>query len=137
MDRLFFDTNVLLDVLERRAPWYGESFQCLAQVETGACRGAWSALSLANIAYTQKAASVAAIYQAFQQLRRFLEVAPMAQSEVDAALGRKLPDLEEGLQLEAALAWKATHLLTRNERDFPGHPDLFIQSPADYLARVR
>ncbi|MCC5849069.1 MAG: PIN domain-containing protein [Verrucomicrobia bacterium] len=133
MDRLFFDTNVLLDVLEQRVPWFPESTECLARVRRGFCMGAITAITMSDIAYIQKSTSTANLYERFRLLRDFLEIAPLHTETVDAALARRLPDIEDGFQLEAALNWQATHLLTRNVKDFPPHPSLVIQSPADYL----
>lgn len=133
MDRLFFDTNVLLDVLEQRAPWFPESSECLALARRGNCIGAFSVLSLSDIAYIQKAASIQNLCASFQILRSFLDIAPMNKTTVDAALARQLPDMEDGFQLEAALQWKATHLLTRNVKDFPRDSSLQILGPAAYL----
>ncbi|MCC5845594.1 MAG: PIN domain-containing protein [Verrucomicrobia bacterium] len=133
MDRLFFDTNVLLDVLEKRSPWFPESAECLARVRRGHCVGALSALSLSDISYIQKSASTAKLYESFRLLREFLDIAPLDPDTVDATLARQLPDIEDGFQLEAALKWKATHLLTRNVKDFPLDGSIIIQTPAEYL----
>lgn len=134
MDRLFFDTNVLLDVLEQRAPWFPESFACLAQVESGTSHGALSALSLSDIAYIQNGTPASTLYKAFRNLRTFLDIAPMTGEVIDAALARGMRDIEDGFQLEAALPWGATHLITRNTGDFPRDTALRIRSPLDYLA---
>ncbi|MCC5848163.1 MAG: PIN domain-containing protein [Verrucomicrobia bacterium] len=133
MDRLFFDTNVLLDVLEQRAPWFPESTECLARARRGFCMGAITAITLSDIAYIQKSVSTANLYKRFRLLRDFLEIAPLHAETVDATLARRLPDIEDGFQLEAALNWQATHLLTRNVKDFPQHPSLVVQTPTDYL----
>jgi hypothetical protein len=60
----------------------------------------------------------------------------MNKTTVDAALARQLPDMEDGFQFEAALQWKATHLLTRNVKDFPNDSSLQILGPAAYLASL-
>lgn len=133
MDRLFFDTNVLLDVLEQRAPWFPESAECLARVRRGQCAGAITVLSLSDIACIQKSISNEKLYAAFHQLRIFLKIAELDTAAVDAALARKLPDIEDGFQLSAALNWGATHFLTRNLKDFPQTEELIIQTPVDYL----
>lgn len=133
MDRLFFDTNVILDVLEQRSPWFPESAECLALARKGTCVGAISALSLSDIAYIQRSASTANLYKRFRLLRVFLEIAPMDSGCVDAALVCALQDFEDGLQLCAALGWKATHFLTRNLKDFPARKDLKILTPSEYL----
>ena len=135
MEKLFYDTNVLLDVLERRAPWFPESSAVLALARSGECRGALNALSISNISYIQRATPRSEIYSVFQRLRAFLDVAPLDAVGVDAALKKKLPDLEDGLQLESALAWGATHLITRNAEDFPSNASLAVLTPTDFLSR--
>ena len=135
MDRLFYDTNVLLDVLECRAPWFPDSSECLAFARVGKCPGAINALSISNITYIQRASPVSVIYSVFQRLREFLDLASLDSAVVDAALARELPDLEDGLQLESALSWGATHLITRNVKDFPSHSSITVLAPADYLER--
>ena len=137
MNKLFYDTNVLLDVLERRAPWFPESSASLALARSGECRGAMNALSISNISYIQRATPRSEIYSVFQRLREFLEVAILNTAGVDAALASKLPDLEDGLQLESALAWGATHLITRNVEDFPSDYSLTVLTPTDYLISSR
>jgi hypothetical protein len=135
MDRVFFDTNVILDVLERRPPWFPESAESLALARKGRCLGAMTALSLSDIAYIQRSASTANLYERFRLLRSFLEIAPMDSASVDGALTDELADFEDGLQLRAALGWNATHFLTRNLKDFPVGSDLCILSPSEYLSQ--
>ena len=135
MDKLYYDTNVLLDVLERRAPWFPESSACLALARSGECQGAMNALSISNITYIQRATPRSEIYAVFQRLREFLEVAPLDATSVDHALKKKLPDLEDGLQLESALSWGASHLITRNVEDFPSDLSLLVLTPTDYLEK--
>lgn len=136
MDRLFLDTNVLLDVLEKRAPWFPESTECLARVRNHVCKGAVTALTLSDIAYIQKTASTEKLYATFRLLREFIEIANLDAVAVDKTMTDQLEDLEDGLQLSAALGWKATHLITRNTKDFPSHPLLVIQTPAEYLRSI-
>ncbi|MDA3872936.1 MAG: PIN domain-containing protein [Kiritimatiellae bacterium] len=133
MDRLFFDTNVLLDMLEQRAPWFPDSTACIACVRREQTKGAITALSLSDIAYIQKSAPPLTLTDTFKRLREFLDIAPLTANTVDEALMQELPDIEDGFQLASALAWGATHLLTRNLKDFPAIPSLIIQHPADYL----
>jgi hypothetical protein len=133
MHRLFFDTNVLLDVLEQRSPWFPESAECLALARHGTCSGAITALSLSDIAYIQRATPSGKVYDTFQTLRAFLDIAPLSAASIDASLIRRLPDMEDGFQWEAALFWKATHFITRNVKDFPRSDSLVVQRPSEYL----
>lgn len=134
MDRLFFDTNVILDVLEQRAPWFPDALACMSLVKSGQCIGAMTALSLSDIAYIQRGIPVSKIYCAFEQLGEFLQIAPLDQSCVQLALSRQMADIEDGFQFQAALAWKASHFLTRNTSDFAECAGLVLVTPADYVA---
>lgn len=133
MDRLFFDTNVILDVLEERAPWFPEATQCLALVREGHCAGAVTAITLSDIAYIQRPANTDKVYAAFARLLGFLEIASLDQTVVTATLQRQLADIEDGFQLEAAKQWNATYLLTRNVKDFPDKAGIRILTPSAYL----
>jgi hypothetical protein len=135
MDKLFYDTNVLLDVLECRAPWFPDSLECLALARYGQCQGAFNALSISNITYIQRTTPATEIYSVFKRLREFLDLASLDGLVVDAALRRELSDLEDGLQLESALAWGATHLITRNVKDFPPNSPIVVTTPADYISK--
>jgi hypothetical protein len=134
MDRLFFDTSVILDVLEQRAPWFPDALECMSLVRSGQCVGAMTALSLSDIAYIQRGTPVSKIYRAFEQLAKFLQIAPLDQSSVPLALSRQMADIEDGFQFQAALAWKASHFLTRNTSDFTKCEDLVLITPTDYAA---
>jgi len=133
MDRLFFDTNVLLDVLEQRTPWFPESSACLLNVRRKKCIGAMTVLSLSDIAYIQKSCSAEELCVIFKRLRVFLDVAPLNAETVDGTLAQPIIDLEDSFQYQAALKWGATHLITRNVKDFPQSGKLTILSPTDYL----
>lgn len=136
MDRLYFDTNVLLDVLEQRAPWFPDSAACLGLARNGSVTGAISAITLADISYIQRKNAPEKIYDVFSRLLEFLEIVEMGDAVVRHAFERRLPDVEDGFQLEAAIRWKATHLVTRNVRDFPSDVPVNVLSPAEYLALV-
>jgi len=49
--RVFVDTNLLLDVLARREPFYTVSARVWTLAETGACEALISAISFNNIYY--------------------------------------------------------------------------------------
>ncbi len=133
MDRLFFDTNVVLDVLEQRAPWFPDSAACLAMARKGSVAGAVSAISLSDISYIQRGSDPGKIRDVFSRLLDFLEIAGLDDAVVRKALARPLPDIEDSCQLEAAIDWRATHLVTRNLKDFAGDFPIRIMEPAGYL----
>jgi predicted nucleic acid-binding protein len=137
MDRLLFDTNVILDVLDRRAPHLADALQCLATARAGKVQGAVTALTLSDASYVCRKRDFQQILAAFAAMRKYLSVAPISEQEVEKAIARRLPDFEDGLQWEAARAWGASHLVTRNVDDFPKTKALSVLTPAEYLRKVR
>ncbi len=134
MDRLLFDTNVVLDVLARRAPHLTDSLCCIALARAKRAVGAVTALTLSDASYVCRKQDYDEVLSAFSAMRSYLDVALLNGVIVDNAIRRRLPDFEDGLQWAAARAWKATHLITRNVDDFPRSRGMRIVSPAAYLA---
>ncbi len=135
MDKLFFDTNILLDVIMAREPHYESSLEVLNLAKTKEAQGVMCALSLSNMAFILRKHDEEMLLRAIEHLRSFLEVSPLGAHEVDKAIARGLGDFEDGLQYESALAWGATHFLTRNVSDFPKTRKLPVFSPSDYLKK--
>lgn len=136
MDRLFIDTNVLLDVVQKRPDFVADSLAVLKRAHRGAALAAVSALSLSDIAYILRREELAQLKRFYKQLRRSAEIAPLADSEVDQAIASKFTDFEDALQWHAAKSWEATHLITRNADDFPKRSNIRVLSPKNYLKLV-
>lgn len=133
MDRLFIDTNVLLDVVQKRPDFVVDSLAVLKHAHGGAALAAVSALSLSDIAYILRRKELAQLKQFYKQLRDYAQIAPLADTEVDQAIASKFTDFEDALQWQAAKSWDASHLITRNADDFPKHSNIRVLSPRDYL----
>ena len=134
MDRLFLDTNVLLDVLEKRPMFVVDSLRVIGLAKSGKVRAAVSPLSLSDITYILRKTEQDMVLRFFVKLREAVEIAAIGEQEVDAALlAAGMPDFEDGLQWQAARTWKATHFITRNTCDFPGNQGIVIVTPTDFL----
>jgi len=129
--RLLYDTNVVFDVIERRAPHYSASLQMLKLARRGAVEAALASHTLANLFYQYQKPVIPDLKSRF--LNDFKIVCGDAKL-VRASLDLGFSDLEDALQVAAAMAWKAAFIVTRNERDFKRSPIPAI-SPAAYLKR--
>lgn len=129
--KLLFDTNVVFDVVERRAPHYSASLQMLKLAQRGTVNAALASHTIANAFYKYKKAVVPDLQNRF--LHDFEIVCGDAHL-VRAALNLGMADLEDVLQVAAAMAWKAAFIVTRNERDFKASPIPAI-SPTAFLKR--
>ncbi|HTR43125.1 MAG TPA: PIN domain-containing protein [Pseudomonadales bacterium] len=129
--RLLYDTNIVFDVIERRMPHYSASLQMVKLAQRGAVDAALASHTVANIFYKYQKAIIPDLKNRF--LADF-EVVCGDAALVKASLNLGLRDLEDALQVAAAMAWKSAFIITRNERDFKLSP-IPALSPSAYLKR--
>jgi hypothetical protein len=121
---ILIDLNIVLDVLQKRAPYYEASANLLAAVETGRVNGYLAAHSLTTLFYLIK-----------KDLLQFIKVAPVDQTTIEQALNLNYPDFEDAVQMMSAVQCKVNCLVTRNIKDY--QPALLpVMQPVEYLATL-
>jgi len=133
---VFIDLNIILDVLQKREPFYESSAQLLAAVETGLIEGFIAAHSITTLFYLiQKDKSSAEARANITNLLQFLKIAPVNQSTIDQALNLDYKNFEDAVQMISALQCKSECLLTRNISDYQP-PLLPVLKPVDFLGTI-
>ena len=133
---MLLDTDVLIDVALDRRPHSGPSSELLDRVERGARRAfvAWHTLS--NFHYLVRPARGDAGTRDFiAELIRFVAVAPADSAALRHALSLPMADFEDAMQVAAARACRARHIVTRNVRDFARSP-IPAMTPREALAQL-
>ena len=134
--RILFDVNVVLDVLQKREPFYEASARLLGYAETGRVQGCIAAHSLTTLfILVSKYRSAAEAHVILTSLMQFLQIAAVTQETLSQALNLPYKDFEDAVQMSAALQWKADYLATRNIRDYQPAPVKTVQ-PIDLLAAI-
>jgi hypothetical protein len=132
---LLLDSDVLLDVAGARLLWLPESGAVLTLCERGEHSGFVSWHSLANIHYCTKPEKRPAARMFIRDLLRFIRVPPTSNEDMLFALDQPMPDLEDVMQVAAAVACRATYIITRNTRHF-ARSAIPALTPAAFLAKV-
>lgn len=118
--RLFVDTNVLLDVLARRQPFYGASAEVWSLVERGVHPGFISAISFNNIYYiVRKTAGRRSADRALKALRDIFDCVAPDRGIVNQAIDSEYSDFEDAVQFHSAVRADADYLVTRDAAGFP------------------
>ncbi len=133
---MLLDTDVLIDVALDRQPHAGPSSELLDRVEQGPRRAfvAWHTLS--NFYYLVTPARGDADTRDFiAELIRFVAVAPADAAALRHAVSLPMADFEDAMQVAAARACGARHIVTRNVRDFARSP-IPAMTPRDALAQL-
>ncbi|MGC9333423.1 MAG: PIN domain-containing protein [Anaerolineae bacterium] len=134
--KVLIDLNVILDVLQRREPFYEMSARVLAAAETGLVEGWVAAHSLTTLFYLlAKHQSTEHARVVLTELLTILSVAAVDRSVIDQALNLPYSDFEDAVQMMAAVRSGARYLVTRNVREYGVGP-LPVLQPAELLALV-
>lgn len=131
MKKIFFDTDVILDLLIERKPHHGAAkrvFESLNQSR----RGFTSALIIANVYYiVAKFRSQPVARGVVKKLMKLLEVLPVDGDAIQKSLKSDFKDFEDGIQAIVAMENKMDLILTRNIKDFE-ESKVKVMTPGEY-----
>lgn len=133
MKNVFLDTNILVDYALGREHGV-DAKQLLQHGMNGDVSLSVSYLTFANMAYILN--GKVDVYAFFGLLHSFVRVLPNDDSQMLAALGRRVRDFEDMLQYQCAKAAGCDVIVTNNGRDFAEFSDLPFMSAADFLRQL-
>jgi len=133
---VLIDLNILLDVLQKREPFYEISVHLLASIETGRVKGYVAAHSITTLFYLiKKDRSAAEARATITNLLQFIKIAPADQGSLEQALNLDYGDYEDAVQMISAVQCKADCLITRNVKDY--QPALLpVLQPVEFLGTL-
>ncbi len=123
MKKLLLDINVILDILLDRKPHAAASGAVWATIERGEAKGFVPAHGVTTIYYLierDRGAQVAR--QALEGIVQVLEVAPVDDGVIRAALTLPWPDFEDAVCAAAGQASGCDAIVTRDPDGFPNPP---------------
>jgi predicted nucleic acid-binding protein len=133
--RVFVDTNVLIDVIVEREPFYLDSVAVWTLAEQGRIIGLVSAISFTNIHYVvRRLLDLKKARLALELLRDTFEVAICDHQVINQAIEAKFKDFEDAVQYVSAIRVDAHCLVSRNPNHFPTAEDCPVLTPAEFLA---
>lgn len=134
-DTVFVDTDIILDLLTRREPFYAAAARLFSLVELGELKACASSLTFANLFYIlRKELSGPRAVEVLKKLKLLVAILPVDERVVSLALDSGFRDFEDAIQYHAALGGDVTVLLTRNGRDYP-NPAIAVCTAEEFLAR--
>ena len=116
---LLLDTNVVLDVLAHRTPWYDHSAAVLSMAESGAAEAFVAAHGITTLAYLltkHRGREVAS--SALLDLLEIVRVAEVSHETIVKGLTLGWADVEDAVHAVCALDAGADYFVTRNPADF-------------------
>ena len=133
MNKVFVDTDVILDLLAERVPFFHFSAVLFTFAEMKKLELYTSPLVLANTFYIlRKQLGNNEARNALRKLRILLHVVDSSESIIDKALNSDFADFEDAIQYYTALEHEITVILTRNLRDYK-NASVIVQTPEAFL----
>lgn len=133
MDRLFLDTNVLLDMMIPSRPYSDEALAIAKMADSSEVRAYICAGSLKDVYYiTRKYADDSAVRAIIKSFMMMFEIVSVDRSVCEEALVSDEPDFEDGIVRAAAEMVRADIILTRDKSAFAASWIPSMQ-PVEYL----
>ena len=132
--RVLVETDVILDVLQKREPFFSGSYRALRRALENDAECLISASVATDIFYVLRK-SLGSAQQAkehIDQLAQVVSFADVQGMDIHTALMRAMPDFEDAVVDAVAERSGASYILTRNIKDFTGSVVPAIL-PADFL----
>jgi predicted nucleic acid-binding protein len=118
--RILVDTDVVLDLLLGRQPFYLSASRLFVAFQEGRLEGHVSSLAFSNLFYLlrkEEGGEPEAI-AILRKLRLVTRVLTVDEKIIDLALASTFTDFEDAIQYFAAAEWGLDALVTRNRRDY-------------------
>lgn len=132
--KLLIDTNVVLDVLLRREPFFGKAAEGLNLTQREDVREYVSASAITDIYYiaNKQMKDRAAVRDLLNRLLMLVSVAAVSEQEIRNALHLEWADFEDSVQYSVALLNEMDGIVTRNPGDYQ-EADVQIWLPEQIL----
>jgi len=119
MQNLFLDTNIVIDFLGEREPFYEASAKVLTLADQKKVKIFTSLTSITNVYYIL--AKFESSKVALEKIRKFkllCDISIMDNEVVEKAIHSNFKDFEDAMQYFSAIASNCDLIITRNEKDF-------------------
>ena len=118
--KLLIDTNVVLDILLRREPYYVNAAKIAVLSEKGYISCYVSASAVTDVYYIAKKelASKEAAIDLLANLFAAFRIAAVSEANIHEALDLKWDDFEDCVQYTVGQSINADYIVTRNPKDF-------------------
>jgi predicted nucleic acid-binding protein len=138
---ILLDTNVVLDILLNRKPWYGNAALIYGMAQQNLIKGYVSASTITDIFYiTAKENGKATAREGIKRLLKAFYPATVTDKNIYQALELEWDDFEDSVQYTVGQDLLVDYIITRNTQDFASGtieaitPEQFIQTTTDRVS---
>lgn len=131
--KILFDTNVVLDLLLSREPFYNAATYLLSKVEENKIEGYLCPTTVTTISYlVGKCKSKSETNLIITHLLNIFQTSPINKSVLETALNCKITDYEDAVIHESANQLSLDGIVTRDLKDFK-YSSIKIYDPEELI----
>lgn len=135
--RAFIDTNVVVDFLGKREPFFNDAAILFELGKLGKIDLVVSSLTIVNCAYIlKKQFSNAVMLDKIEDFCRMLKISPIDKSVILKAISQKPIDFEDAVQYFSAKSFNMDIIITRDKTGF-SVVEIPIMTPAEFIEACR
>ena len=136
MDKLFIDTNIVIDLLAKREDFYPESQRLFVLADKKKVKLYISSLTFANTYYIlSRAIKSEELKTVLRKFKLLAKILPMDDKIIDLALNSDFKDFEDAIQYYTAIEDKLYIIITRSLKDFK-LSKIPVMTAKDYLSII-
>ncbi|NJO44023.1 MAG: PIN domain-containing protein [Cyanobacteria bacterium CRU_2_1] len=122
--RILIDTNVILDFLLQREPFFQEAERLFQAVGNGQAIGYITATTLTDIFYIARrhTQSLKKARQAVSETLTAMDICPVDRGVLESAFKSNFADFEDAVQIFSAIAQGLDAIITRDAQGFINSP---------------
>jgi Predicted nucleic acid-binding protein, contains PIN domain len=135
MTTLFLDTNIVMDLLEKREPYCNDAVRLFTMAYNRQVSLVVSPMTYTTASYLLRKHGSEGVRNLLSNFRRLSQVATTNERTVDDSLASQFTDFEDAMQYYTALKAKADIIITRNGKDF-ANSKIPVMTAAEFLATI-
>ena len=134
--KLFIDSNILIDLIDKREPFYNDIALISTLAENQEFKMAASSISFVNTFYViSRKLDPKLINEALKKFRLICAVSSVDEINIDKSLISDFNDFEDAVQYYSALHHKCDIIITRNKKDFK-NAEIPVLTPEEFLVSI-
>ena len=133
--KILLDTNVVLDLLMQREPFYNDAVKIFNKIEAKEYKAYLCATTITTIHYLlSKHASKQQAKSSINVLLELFDIATVNKKVLQLADSIDFKDYEDGVLYASAKSVEVDAIITRNEKDFK-KSDIPVYSPSTFIGK--
>jgi predicted nucleic acid-binding protein len=133
MQRIFIDSDIILDLFAKREPFHQHAAELFSLVEKRAVKAFVSPIIMVNLNYVlRKLKNKEQAVKCLRKLKLLVKILPVDEKAIELALVSEFTDFEDAVQYYVAKMNGMDFLLTRNTKDYK-KADITVMTAEEYL----